>query len=306
MAIDAGQISFRSVGVIRAPPGRSGRRSLVLTWRQSGCADRRGSRRTGSVRSAVRTASGYGAVMAQGRPTRSASKRSSPSHPRASAPPAATTSSTRARGRQLALVQVSVCVLAGLGVAVATAVFGPGWSAPLIGWDTAAATYLVWTWILVGRMDPTDTAEHAGIEDPTRSGADLLLLCAGVASLVAVGFVIVHGAHSQGLAKVLLTVFGIGSIVVSWLVVHTTYTLRYAKLFYDNAPGGVNFNQDEAPCYADFAYLAFTVGMTFQVSDTDLTSPTIRGNVLRHALLSYLYGAVIIAATINIVAGLSK
>ena len=237
--------------------------------------------------------------------TRAATKRSSPSGQR---PPERRTTSapTRARGRQLALVQVSVCVLAGLAVAVATAVFGPGWSAPLVGWDTAAATYVCWTWIVVGRMDPTDTAEHAGIEDPTRSGADLLLLCAGVASLVAVGFVIVHGADSQGLAKVVLTVFGIGSIVVSWLVVHTTYTLRYAKLFYDTTPGGVTFNQDEPPRYGDFAYLAFTVGMTFQVSDTDITSSIVRSNVLRHAMLSYLYGAVIIAATINIVAGLSK
>jgi len=78
-------------------------------------------------------------------------------------------------------------------------------------------------------------------------------------------------------------VFGIGSVVVSWLVVHTTYTLRYAKLFYDKTPGGVNFNQDEPPRYADFAYLAFTVGMTFQVSDTDLTLAGIRGNVLHPA-----------------------
>jgi uncharacterized membrane protein len=237
--------------------------------------------------------------------TRAASKRPSAPRPR---PPARPTTSApaRARGRQLALAQVSVCVLAGLVVAGATAVFGPGWSAPLVGWDTAAATYVSWTWILVGRMDPIVTAEHAGIEDPTRSGADLLLLCAGVASLVAVGFVIVHGADAEGLTKFVLTVFGIGSIVVSWLVVHTTYTLRYAKLFYDSTPGGVTFNQDGPPRYADFAYLAFTVGMTFQVSDTDITSSIVRSNVLRHALLSYLYGAVIIAATINIVAGLSK
>src|SRR5690349_10590023 len=116
--------------------------------------------------------------------TRAAPKRSSPSGHRPSERPT-TSTPTRARGRQLALIQVSVCVLAGLATAAATAVFGPGWSAPLVGWDTAAATYVSWTWILVGRMDPTDTGEHAGIEDPTRSGADLLLLCAGVASLVA-------------------------------------------------------------------------------------------------------------------------
>ncbi len=193
----------------------------------------------------------------------------------------------------------------GLAVAAATAVFGPAWLAPLAGWDAAAASYVAWTWITVGRMDATATAARAGVEDPTRSGSDLLLLCAGLASLVAVGFVIVRGANSEGVAKAVLTAIGIVSVVVSWLVVHTTYTLRYAKLFYDNTPGGVNFNQDQPPRYADFAYLAFTVGMTFQVSDTEITLSTIRTNVLRHALLSFLYGAVIIATTINIVAGLS-
>ena len=75
----------------------------------------------------------------------------------------------------------------------------------------------------------------------------------------------------------------------------------------DNLPdGGVNFNQDQPPCYLDFAYLAFTIGMTFQVSDTDLESPAIRHTALRHALVSYLLGAVIVAGTINLVAGLTK
>lgn len=191
-------------------------------------------------------------------------------------------------------------------VAVATALAGAAWAAPLVGWDAAATAYLVWTWLVVGRMSAAATADHAGVEDPTRSGADVLLLCAGVASLVAVGFVIARGADAQGFAKLVLTVLGIGSVLVSWFVVHTTYTLRYAKLFYDDPPGGVRFNQDDPPRYADFAYLAFTVGMTFQVSDTSITLPAIRSNVLRHGLLSYLFGAVIIASVINIVAGLSK
>ncbi|MDQ1394509.1 MAG: hypothetical protein QOF30_3486, partial [Acidimicrobiaceae bacterium] len=55
-----------------------------------------------------------------------------------------------------------------------------------------------------------------------------------------------------------------------------------------------------------FAYLAFTIGMTYQVSDTNLTSQEIRRTALRHGLLSYLFGTVIIAATINLAAGLVK
>jgi uncharacterized membrane protein len=80
--------------------------------------------------------------------------------------------------------------------------------------------------------------------------------------------------------------------------------LRYAQLYYTRPQGGVNFNQETPPRYLDFAYPAFTIGMTFQVSDTDLEKPEIRVAALRHGLLSYLFGAVILAATINLIAGL--
>ncbi len=68
---------------------------------------------------------------------------------------------------------------------------------------------------------------------------------------------------------------------------------------------GVDFNQTAPPRYADFAYLAFTVGMTFQVSDTTLTTHALRSTALRHALLSYLFGSLILAATVNLVASLA-
>jgi uncharacterized membrane protein len=99
---------------------------------------------------------------------------------------------------------------------------------------------------------------------------------------------------------------GVGAIVSSWGVVHTVFTLRYAALYYRGPDGGVNFNEDDQPTYVDFAYLAFTIGMTYQVSDTNLTTKEIRHTALRHALLSYLFGTVIIAATINLAAGLVK
>jgi len=83
------------------------------------------------------------------------------------------------------------------------------------------------------------------------------------------------------------------------------YTLRYADLYYQHE-GGLDFNQTEEPDYRDFAYLAFTIGMTYQVSDTNLRLKAVRRTALRHALLSYLFGAVIIAMTINIVASLAN
>jgi uncharacterized membrane protein len=96
------------------------------------------------------------------------------------------------------------------------------------------------------------------------------------------------------------------SVVISWLVVHTLFTLRYALVYYTGNERGVDFNQTAPPRYTDFAYLAFTVGMTFQVSDTTLTTHAIRSTALRHALLSYLFGSLILAATVNLVASLAS
>jgi uncharacterized membrane protein len=75
-------------------------------------------------------------------------------------------------------------------------------------------------------------------------------------------------------------------------------------MYFTGHDGGIDFNQTTPPRYLDFAYLAFTIGMTFQVSDTDLKTPAIRATALRHALLSYLFGAVVLASTINLIAGL--
>ncbi len=118
--------------------------------------------------------------------------------------------------------------------------------------------------------------------------------------------------------KLLLLAAGVGAIVSSWGVVHTVFTLRYAALYYRGPDGGVNSNEDDKLTYVDFAYLvprqatfleaapAFTIGMTYQVSDTNLTSKVMRHTALRHALISYVLGTVIIAATINVAAGLVK
>jgi uncharacterized membrane protein len=208
--------------------------------------------------------------------------------------------------RVRALLQVGICAIVGLLAAIAAGLLGPIWLALLLGWDAAALTYLIWTWFRVGRLNADDTAAHATNEDPTRQGADLLLLFASAASLVAVGVVIVNASDSSGVGRIMQTVIGVGSVIIGWLIVHTTYTLRYARLFHDGHPGGVDFNSDEMPDYRDFAYVAFTIGMTFQVSDTSFTSSAMRATALRHALLSYLYGTVIIATAINLVAGLTK
>ena len=170
----------------------------------------------------------------------------------------------------------------------------------------AALVFVIWMWRSLWSLDGAGTAKQATRENPRRAAADSLLLSASIASLIAVGLVLVRAGHSSGLTKGLLIGLGVASIILAWSVVHTVFILRYAKLYYEGTPGGVDFNEEEPPCYIDFAYLALTIGMTFQVSDTNLKTKDIRRTALRHALLSYAFGALIIATTINLIAGLTK
>ncbi|HTA32817.1 MAG TPA: DUF1345 domain-containing protein [Solirubrobacteraceae bacterium] len=221
--------------------------------------------------------------------------------------PSASAVETPARSRGPSVgIRLGVSAGAGALSSLVVAIAGPWWLIPLSGWDVGALVLLIWIWRSLWSLDATATANQARRENPRRAAADSLLLGASVASLIAVGLVLVRAGNSSGVTKGLLVGLTVASVVLAWSVVHTVFTLRYAKLYYEGKPGGVNFNEEHEPCYTDFAYLALTVGMTFQVSDTNLQTKTIRRTALRHALLSYMFGALIIATTINLIAGLSK
>ncbi|MDT4994589.1 MAG: hypothetical protein QOH97_4481 [Actinoplanes sp.] len=212
--------------------------------------------------------------------------------------------SSRRHVRPRALLTVSA--LAGTSAGVAVSVVTANVLGPLLGWDVAAATYITWTWITMSRADAATTARRAVCEDPGRAAVDIILLSASVASIAAVAAVIAAGGNHSAVNPILAAALGASSLLLTWALIHTVFTARYARLYYTGPDGGINFNQDEPPTYLDFAYLAFTIGMTYQVSDTDLQTAAIRHTALRHSLLSYLFGAIIIAATINLLSGLAK
>jgi uncharacterized membrane protein len=199
---------------------------------------------------------------------------------------------------------VSFCAAIAGGAAAAVA--GAARSAPLIGWDILALVYGSWVWSTVWRLDAESAQADATREDPGRGLADLVLLGAAIASLIAVGLVLLAAGSASGTAAYLQAGLAVISVLVSWALVHTIFTLRYARLYYSGTPGGIDFNDSGPPDYPDFAYLSFTIGMTFQVSDTDIKSKQIRRTALRHAWLSFPLVAVIIATTINLVSGLAK
>jgi uncharacterized membrane protein len=205
-----------------------------------------------------------------------------------------------------ALLRLGIAAGVGVLAVVVAVIFAFWYVAAEVGWDAAALTYLALTLPAVWRLDSDHTAHRASSEDPTHAATDLVLLFASVVSLGALGVVLVRAGDTHGATELILTVLGVFSVVVSWTVVHVTYMLRYARLYYSDPVGGVSFNQDDPPCYSDFAYLAFTIGMTFQVSDTSLASRPMRATALKQALLSYLFGTVILATTINFVAGLAR
>lgn len=204
-------------------------------------------------------------------------------------------------------MRLSVSLVAGVAAAVVVGTAGTWAYAPLVGWDVAALVFSAWVWIVMATMDSALTAEHATREDPGRAATDVIVLVAAVASLAAVGRVLVLASSAKGGTQDLLVALGVLSVVLSWFAVHTLFALKYARLYYDGEPGGIDFNEKERlPRYLDFAYLSFTIGMTFQVSDTDIQTQTIRATALRQGLLAYLFGAVILGATINLIAGLAS
>jgi uncharacterized membrane protein len=198
------------------------------------------------------------------------------------------------------VVSIAVGVVAGT-----VAAFFLAWQAVvLIGWDAALVVLLGWIWRSIYPMTGADTEKFALREDPNRATADSVVVGAALAALVAVVLILVKATDASGGIRTFLITIGVVSVLLSWAAVHTIFTLRYAHLYYLGTPGGVQFHEDEPPDYVDFAYLALTIGMTFQVSDTDLSSKAIRRAALRHALISYLFGVLIIGLVINVVGNL--
>ena len=175
------------------------------------------------------------------------------------------------------------------------------------GWDAAALTFLLTTWLILIRADSSHTAQLAAREDQTKGSARLLLVGVSVASLIGAGYALHLAGQQSGAPRVLLVSATAATVMLSWTVMNTVYTLRYADQHYRFKAGGIAFGAEdgqERPSYRDFAYVAFTIGMTYQVSDTTLRDPRIRRTVLTHAILSYLFGVVIVAGTVNLVSGL--
>lgn len=173
--------------------------------------------------------------------------------------------------------------------------------AVISGITVAELSFLLRSWWVLWPKDAEATREHAGDED-LDPAVDTTLV-AVLSALAVISIVVLHlgsaghePLHSIGAAVTLLGVFG------AWASVHLTYAVRYAHRFYA-AGGGLDFSSDLPPRYSDFLYVSYSVGMTYGITDTDTTDPVMRGMVLRHALLSFAFGMIVLGAAVNLVAG---
>lgn len=196
-----------------------------------------------------------------------------------------------------------MCLALGIIAFVVAYLFAEWQVAVLVGWDVTSAAFILIVYLGIHGKDAAATQRAAVSEDDSRTASEAILVGANIASLVSVAFALVAAGATHGAAKTAITTLVVVSVVLSWAAVHVVFMLRYARLYYAHN-GGIDFHADAPPDFRDFLYVALTIGMTFQVSDTDLNAKAIRMTAIRHALLSYLFGVVVISSTINVVATL--
>ena len=203
-----------------------------------------------------------------------------------------------------ASIRALISAASGLAAGSALA-FGTAWQmSVLVAFDVAALLFVGLLWIDIHDLDQGGTEEMIRQEDASAGLIGSIVVLACVAGLVGEILGLVKAEQLHGAQRTLLIVLAVLAVVAGWLTVHSVYTVHYARLYFDQDRRGIDFNGDEPPDFFDFAYFTFTVGMTYQVSDTNISDRRIRRAVTRHALVSFLFGTVIIGTTINVMAGL--
>ena len=210
-------------------------------------------------------------------------------------------------GLLLSARRALISLAAGVAAGIVVGVLASPQLLPLVTWTVTVATLLTWVWRMSWPQDHEGTERLAEQEQRTRS-TDVWLLAAAVASLAVVVVALVQSSGPRDATTVASVILSVISVALSWALVNTVYAFKYARLYYVDEPDarGIDFKQDAPPAYSDFAYMAFTVGMSFAVSETEPTATHTRKVALGHALLAYGFGTGVLAVAINLVTNLSQ
>lgn len=175
----------------------------------------------------------------------------------------------------------------------------------MLGWDVFCILLISLHWYMFFHTSAAETHIKAKMQDETRSEIFAIVLISTFAGLLAVILLLINKDIEP-----LDLIVAISGMFLSWFLVHTTFGMRYAHLYYGNSKtnkgSGLDFPGNDEPDFIDFAYFSFVLGMTFQVSDVEISSRKIRRLSLLHSLIAFIFNTVIVALTINALAGLSK
>lgn len=182
----------------------------------------------------------------------------------------------------------------------------------LFSWDAFCVVFLLLNWISFFTTRPQQIRQEARKQNEGRVVVSVIALIATLAALLAVLLLLLDKNRSyQQFSFTLVGAFG--GMILSWAMVHTIFTVRYAHIYYadhkkdgSKHAGGLNFPDEEHPDFIDFAYYSFVIGMTFQVSDVSISAKRFRRMTLLHSLLAFVFNTVIVALTVNVIAGLSR
>lgn len=200
-------------------------------------------------------------------------------------------------------LRLGLCSVVGLVAGAVTALFAPWQLAVLVGWSCLSGVLLLWVWAEIRPLDAAQTHARSTAEDSGPGTAVLVVVTASVVSLVGVALALVEARRADPALEVALTTMSVLSVALAWCLVHTMFTLHYAHQYYIEPVGGIDFPGGESPDYRDFAYFSFAIGMSFATSDINISGRAVRHIALRHALVSYFFGAVIVGLVINVMAG---
>lgn len=174
-----------------------------------------------------------------------------------------------------------------------------------MAFDAAAIVFLISLIPLLRDSSPAAIRAHAARNDANRP---LILVLTTFLTFVAMSAITgeLQGARGgEGLALIKL----VGTLLLIWLFANSVYALHYAHAYYTHEEatggdaGGIEFPGTRTPGYGDFMYFAFTLGMTFQTSDTDITATGIRRIALLHSFAAFIFSIGVIAFTINVLGG---
>ncbi|PYL73289.1 MAG: DUF1345 domain-containing protein [Verrucomicrobia bacterium] len=185
-------------------------------------------------------------------------------------------------------------------------------SAAIAGWNAVAVVILALDWMTILTTPQRKIRQLAQQQDLSRFLVFIFVVVAACAALFAVGFLIKSHKGQSGGHFAIHLLLTLCTVISSWALLHTVYSLRYAHTYYGDSDqpdvqqhaGGLIFPDDRPPNYFDFAYFSFVVGMTCQVSDVQITSRRLRRITLVHSVLSFGFNTIILALLINTVSGL--